>query len=71
MIFKVQLPMATNELEPYSHIYNEDRSIVFSLPVQDVEEWFIHHPYKIFVNATYDKSDNSFAIHEIVEDQEW
>ncbi len=69
MIFKVQIPMATNESIPQALIYNEDRSVRFMCPAEDVEEWFIEDQYKIYVNADY--THKEFAIHEIVMDEDW
>ncbi len=76
MIFKVQIPMATNESIPQALIYNEDRSVRFMCPAEDVEEWFIEDQYKIYVDADYSVVDadyihKEFAIHEIVMDKDW
>ncbi len=73
MIFKIQLPLATNEAIPLALVYNEDRSIKFTTPVEKVEEWFIHHPFKIFVEADYfvNFGGKEFIIKEIVEDKDW
>ncbi len=74
MIFKIQIPLVTNERFPHALIYNSDRSVEFIVPVGEVEEWFIEDFYKIYVDASYSRDPNGkfdLMIHEIVEDEEW
>ncbi len=71
MIFKIQLPLVTNDPNPHAFMYNEDRSVEFTCPIESVEEWFIENPCKVFVDATYDDDANKLVIHELVEDEEW
>ena len=48
-IFKVQLPIGSNDPNPPALIYNEDRSITEHLNVSLVKQYFSENEMKVFI----------------------
>lgn len=70
MIFKLQLPLASNEDAPPALLYNEDRSILHFVPVTpEVKELFADGEYKIYIKGRLKRG--TVLIDEIVGEQEW
>lgn len=55
-IVKVQIPVYTEEVNPYALIYNKDRSLQITPPVEQVNKYFDHEKgeTKIFMWADID-----------------
>ncbi|MGI9250792.1 MAG: hypothetical protein ACR2PR_06305 [Pseudohongiellaceae bacterium] len=51
-ILKIQVPLDTNEPEPFALVYNEDKSIFAQVPMsEDVLSHFDDGEFKIYVSA--------------------
>jgi hypothetical protein len=70
-IFKVQVPIATNEPEPQALIYNEDRSKEFWMPLTQQILDFMDGEFKKFVYGSVDYKHNTFTIDSDAPWQEW
>ncbi len=71
MIFKVQRPIVTTDVDKSWLVYNESRSTEFMmLPMEDL---FEEDEYKIFVDAIAKVTDNglTLVVTSNVEDQLW
>lgn len=70
-IFKVQIPIVSNVIEPDALVYNEDRSILEEVPVtMELQELFPPGVAKIYVKGTYNQK-GEIDLQEVVEDQPW
>ena len=79
MIFKLQRPLSSNMKYPPCLVYNEDRSIVFEMPMHRELEILFRDEFKIYIDSPIKKLDgvplletlSKLFIGEIVEDQDW
>ncbi len=73
MIFKIQIPIASEEPFPFALVYNEDRSYAFDVPIDSVLYLFDDGVYKVYVegDATVFSENWDLVIHKQVEEQDW
>lgn len=63
-IVKIQLPLYTEEVNPWALIYNADRSLQITPPVEQVSKYFDHkkNETKIFMWADIDKEKETLHL---------
>lgn len=69
MIFKVQIPIATNEPEPKALIYNKHRTIEGMIPVTPDLVKTMNGDYKAYFTGQFKKG--TLTLGDRVEDQDW
>lgn len=69
-IFKIQIPLSTNERTPKALAYNKDRSKEGMFPVTNELLELCDGAVKIFVKGTME-SDGKINIKEIADWQDW
>lgn len=68
MILKVQLPLASTEINPPALVYNEDQSIYLHLPVENVSARMRGRP-KVYFYAT--ERDGDLYLDDEAPEQLW
>ena len=68
-IFKIQLPISSNEINPPALIYNESRSIELYIRVNQVKDLFYGSQKKIYVFG--EMENNELEFHRIAPEQDW
>ena len=71
VIVKIQRPIVTNEVNPQALVYNEDRSILLTVPYSDVEELFEDGELKIYVQVHVENGELNIAGNLRLDTQEW
>ncbi len=68
MIVKIQRPLASSMDAPPCLIYNEDRSVLLSKNIQDLDVFFGN---KLKVYADVDINGSEINIKTLIQDQTW
>lgn len=68
-IFKVQLPLVTNEPEPMALVYNRNKSFYTNVPITDDLLLQMQGQFKLFFYGTHDDTDVN--LDAIAPWQEW
>ena len=69
-IFKIQLPLASNEPDPPALIYNESRSIERKIRVDQIEDLFAQGETRIYIEGTVNE-DGEIEFHKFVSPRDW